>query len=180
MKEINLFQIHRKIAEKEAGVIRKAKIISLLLLIFYCLVATGIFSFWLILKRQNEAVVSKIKYQKQRINELNTVESLHIFVKQRLSALSPLFEKETIEYKETLTQLEELLPEGVVLTKIELVEEGSLELSGEAPNAVIFADFLERLLASGNEEFAESVEMSSTSRQEDGSYKFSLNVNVKI
>lgn len=179
MREINLLQIYRAIPGREVKFIRGAKISALLLLVFYCLVVAGIFSFWLILRRQNEVVVSKINFQEQRINELKQVESLHTFLKQRLSALSPLFAKEMMDYKETLTRLETLVPEGVILTNMGLDQEGNIDFSGTAPNAVVFADFLEQLLVSGSEEFAKSVQLSSTSRQEDGSYQFTLKINVK-
>lgn len=179
MREINLLQIHRAIPTRAIKLIRGAKIGAILLLVFYCVVVGGIFSFWLILRRQNEVVVKKIAFQEQRINDLKQVESLHAFLKQRLSALSPLFAKETMDYKETLTRLEALVPEGVILTNMGLNQEGNLGFSGTAPNAVVFADFLERLLVSGRDEFAEDVELSSTSRQEDGSYQFTLKINVK-
>lgn len=180
MREINLFQIYGRISEKEVGVVRQAKIAAFLLLIFYCVVVGGIFSFWLILRRQNEVIRSKIKYQEQRINEFKQVESLHTFLKQRLSAISPLLAEEKIDYKETLTRLETLAPEGVDFTEMGFLQEGNLELTGTAPNAVVFADLLERLVISEGDEFAKRVKLSSASRQEDGSYEFTLNLNVKI
>lgn len=179
MREINLLQIHREIPARAIRLIRGTKIGAILLLTFYCVALGGIFSFWVILKRQNEVVLSKIKFQEQRIDQLKQVESLHTFLKQRLSALSPLFAKEVIDYSQTLTRLETLVPEGVSLTKIGLNQEGSLELAGTAPNAVVFADFLKRLIVSGSDEFAQDVELTSTSRQEDGSYIFTLKINVK-
>lgn len=180
MREINLFQIYRVIPGKTVRFIRGAKIASFLLLIFYCIVVGGFFSFWLILRRQNEVVTSKIKFQEERIDELRQVESLHTFVKQRLSALTPFFAAETVDYKEVLTRFEVLIPEGVILTQIGLDQERNLEFTGTAPNAVVLADLLERLASSGSDEIAQEIKLSSASRQEDGSYQFTLNLNVKI
>jgi len=179
MKEINLFQVHRKISAKEASLIRGTKIATFLLLTLYCLVVGGIFSSWLVLRRQSEVTTSKIKFQEQRINELKPVESLHAFLKQRLSTLSPLLTKETVDYKETLTRLEFLVPEGVALTKLELNQEGGLSFIGTAPNAVVLADFLERLISSEGDEFAQNAKLISAGRQEDGSYSFSLDLDVR-
>lgn len=178
MREINLLQIYRTIPERAVRLIRNAKITAFLLLIFYCLVVGGIFSFWLILRRQNAVVASKITSQERRINELRQVESLHIFVKQRLSALSPFLAKELVDYKEVLTRLENLTPPGVILANIGLNQEGNLGISGTAPNAVVFANFLDQLLISGSDEFAEEIMLSSASRQENGSYSFTLTLNV--
>jgi len=180
MREINLFRIHREVSERGLGFVRGAKLVTFLLLILYCLVAAGIFSFWLVLRRQNEVVTSRIKFQEQRIKELKPVESLHAFLKQRLSTLAPLLTKETVDYKETLTHLETLLPEGLTLTKIELNQEGNLSFTGTAPNAVVLSDFLERLISSEGDEFAKNAKLTSASRQEDGSYSFSLNLDVEI
>jgi len=152
MREINLFQIYRKISEKEIRLIRGAKVASLILLIFYCLLVTGFFSYWLILRRQNEVVNSKIQSQKQRINELKEVETMQTFVQQRLSSLSPILTQEAVDYKKILTQMESLIPEGVVISKIGIDQEGRLLLTGTASNAVVLADFLERLLVKGDNE----------------------------
>lgn len=180
MKEINLLKIRREILEKKIGLIKRAEIVAFLLLVFYCLVVAGIFSFWLISRKQNEQVLSKIKFQKERVRKLEQVESLHTFLKQRLSALAPLFAEETMDYKETISRLDNLAPEGIVLDKIELSQKGKLDFGGTAANAVVLADFLERLLSSGSDEFAKNVKLSSATRQEDGSYLFNLSLDVKI
>jgi hypothetical protein len=180
MKEgqINLLKVGRKISGEKAELVRKIKVASFLLLIVYCVLLAGALSFWLIFRKQSEQISKKIEFQEQRIKDLEKVETLHTFLKQRLSSLTPLLTQETMDYETVLGQLESFVSEGVVLNKLELSREGQLNFGGMAANAVAFADFLERLLA--NEELAENIKLSSTSRQEDGSYSFNLFLDVKI
>lgn len=180
MKEINLFKIEPEVPEKERALVQKAKLFSLLLLVVYCLLIVGVFSFWIVLRKSDEKVTEKIDFQEKRIKELTEVESRHVFLKQRLTNLLPFFVEEKVEHKEVVERLEGFLPEGVVLEMIDFQEEGGLQFGGRADNAVVFAEFLDRLISSETDDFAESVRLASAARQEDGSYVFDLFLNVRI
>lgn len=177
MKEINLLKIRQELLEKRVRLARKTKTATLILAVFYCLVMSGVFSFWLILKRQSGQIVTKSELQKKKIRELAEVESQQTFLKQRLSAVSPLLAKEAMNYQKVLSQLEGLTPAGVNFTMFELNREGKIDFEGKAANVVVLADFLERLLG---EETMEKVQLSSISREQDGSYSFKLLLDVKI
>lgn len=176
MKEINLLKIRQELLEKRVKLAGKVKMATFLLAVFYCLAVGGVFSFWLILKRQSDQVATKIELQKKKIGELAEVETRQTFLKQRLSALTPLLAKEAIDYQAVLTQFEASVPEGVAFERIELNQEGKLDFEGTAVHVVALADFLEKLLASE----AESIKLSSISREANGSYSFSFSLNVKI
>ncbi len=178
MKDINLLKVGRAVSGKEGELARKIKVASFLLLIVYCLLVAGALSFWLILQGESDQIVKKIDYQEQRLKDLESVESQQTFLKQRLSSLVPLLTEEAPDYQAVLSRLESFASEGVILNQLDLTRQGELNCGGIAANAVVFADFLERLLA--DDELSEKVKLSSSSRQEDGSYDFSLFLDVKI
>jgi len=180
MQEINLLKARQGISEKKLALIRKTRVVSFIGLAIYCLLVGGLFSFLLILQGQESEIERKIDVQKRRITQLKEVETMHVFLKQRLSNLVSFYDQGKIDYPEVITQLEALLPDQVELNSFDMNEEGKLNLRGEAANAVVLADFFNRVLSPTNDEIAQRAELSSASRQGDGSYSFSLSLDVEI
>lgn len=180
MKQINLFKIQREVSEKRQKLIRSAKITSILILVFYCLFAAGTFSFWLVSRKESEQMARKVQAQKERINDLEQIEFLYTFLKQRLSSLVPVLTQERVDYKTSLDTLQDFIPDGIVLDQVSLDQAGHLSFGGQAANALALANLLEELAGPASDDFATNVRLASTSRQENGGYTFSLTIDVKI
>jgi len=179
MKEINLFESYLAAHKTQTRLTRSIKVVSFVFLIGYVLVASTFFSYALILKRQNENLGEKIKKQEEKIKQLNQTETLHAFVKQRLQALVSFFGKKRVDYQKAMVSFSQLTPDEISLKSFQMDNEGNLKIDGHAINAVVLANFLDRLIAPATDNFIKKIELSSAKRGEDGSYSFSLSLNVK-
>lgn len=179
MKEINLFKAYLAVPQQKRDLVRKVRVVMIVALALYCLSLAGVFSYWLILKRQASTLSEKIENQRQKISRYQKVETLHVLVKQRLAALTPVLSSKTPGYHQILDELESIAPEGVVFTNFDFTTEGGFKCSAEAPNAVILAIFLERFLDLKNSVLPDNIDLSSVTRSKDGEYSFALTFNAK-
>ena len=156
------------------------KLGSLIFLIFYCLLAAAIFSFSLYLSQANRGLNKAIALKKKQIVQLQKTESLQLLLKQRLVSLAPIFSQKRPDYHRDLLFFKEISPQGLNLTDFKFSEKQKMSVKGEATNALILNDFLRQLKVStvATQEFAK-VNLGSLSRKTDGSYEFSLNLELK-
>ena len=167
----------QKISPRKEKLIRSLKVGSVVFLIFYSLLVTAFLSLWIYWRQETRIINQKIVAQKQKIDRLKKIESLQVVLKQRLAFLNKLFSQEKTDYGQILASLEEIIPSGLVLTKIEISEEGEIDLVGTAENAVALSNFLVKL-AEEEKGFFSKVTLSSAVRQEDGGYDFSLSLKT--
>lgn len=177
LKGINLLITEKKFSAKKIQIIRLVKVGSVILLIFYCVVAVGTFSVWAYLQSESQKVQEELNLKKQRITALKKIESLQVVLKQRLSSLNQVLGEKKFDYKGVLAYLEGLSSPEITLGGIDLSSDGKLSFSGTATNAFSLGDFIEKV--SSEEGIFSSVVLSSVSRKADAGYKFGLDVEVK-
>jgi len=176
---IDFLRAKRKLSFEQTRLSHSLKIFSLVLLVLYCLVIGAAFSYRFYLGQESQRISQAINIKKQKIEQLQKIESLQFLLKTRVSQLSELFAQPRIDYVQILSYLEEISPASVVLTDISLSEKGKVSLTGMADNAVVLGDFLEKLTAKEvtANPFTEIV-LSSTGRETDGTYNFSLSLET--
>lgn len=152
---------------------------TIFLIVFYCLVVVAIFAFGLVVLRESQIVADKIELEKTRLGNLHEVESLQLFFKQRLSSLAEVVETDGAKPKYWLNYLDSLTPEGIAIEGTEWKDDGKVELSGIAGNAVVLADFLNTLKQETDKEKIVSSTLVSATRQIEGVYDFSLEILVQ-
>ncbi len=151
---------------------------SFLLILAYCLFVGVIFSYWLFLNRQASNVNLEITNKKQRIEKLKDVESLQVFLKQRLSNLEKFFSSsKDVDFGQILVQIDQIANE--IKIKELKMSEGKVNLSGEAPNNLVLEKFIENLKNGSPSLPFSQIKLSSLDRQENGSYLFNLILETK-
>lgn len=165
------------LAEKKRTFFLKAG--AIFLIVLYCLVVVGIFSFGLVVSREAQEVADKVKFKQERLNELQQIESLQFLLKQRLSSLAKVVAVDGIKPKYWLNYLDSLVPEGVALESVQWNSSGEVTLAGIAGNALGLADFLDNLKKATDEEKIASSTLVSATRQTEGVYSFNLEILVK-
>ncbi len=73
MKDINLLQSGKAELTKESEFTRKVKVFSFVSLIVYCLIAVGIFSYQMVLKKSQRRLDEGIQLQKNKIGKFKQV-----------------------------------------------------------------------------------------------------------
>lgn len=183
VQEIDFLKSRKQAGLKQLRQRRFLKIGSLIFLISYCLVAGGIFAFWLYLDQANQGVEKEITLKKEQIVELKSIESLQILLKQRLSLLTSLFSQKTPAYSQVFLSFEQMTTafDGLSLTEFGLLEDKKkMVVAGTAINAIVLGNFLEELKRSTEmEKHFAKISLNSMSRQAGGSYNFSLALDVK-
>lgn len=179
LKGINLLTEARKqTPARQTQFLRLAKTGSVVLLVFYCLVAGGVFSFWFSTQRLSREVEEEIMIKKEQIADLKRIESLQVLLKQRLSALEVLSSEKSPDYKALLVYFDRFPPGEVTINEILLSAGGQISFSGQAVNSLTLANFLDSLSWEKNDLFSQVI-LSSVGRQKDGSYLFSLNLQAE-
>ena len=179
-QEIDLLKVHPDTAVRRLSLLRKAKVASFLILIFYCLFAGGILFYWLKVREKNEQVAKQIKERELSLRNLKPTESAYALLKQKSTALNKLLLEERTDFGTILSEFSSFISPEVEISSVELNEEGNLSFSGKTANAVLLADFLDLLLSEKGEEIIKSASLTSSSREEDGSYSFRLLIDVQI
>ena len=174
MAEINLFKIFLTKPEKQKLLERRVRVVSLVSLVAYCLVAAVVVSYWLYIRRKNESILEKIEVQKENIEKLKPVELSHAYVKQRLSALVAFWEGADYDFEKTLTGLEAMKPEGINITQVNLDLNGHLQFKGQASSSLVLAEFLDGLTVRRSDELVSKLTLESLDLKSNGTYDFSL------
>lgn len=178
MKEVNLFESYLKTPDKKALIGQSLKIGAVVMLAAYCIVASGIFSYWLILKQKDNSLTRKIEDQRQQIASLKAVESLHLLIKERLKILGSVELADRVDFSLLLAEIEKVRVPGMTIADFEAGADGKLVLNGEAQDAVVLAEFLEKLERMGQSRKEGFIEVSEASRSKEGLYNFSITSNV--
>lgn len=178
-KGINLLEgLKKDISARQQRWVSLARTGSLVLLVLYCLVILGVFSFWATSRRAAQEMEQEMATKKEKIADLKHIESLQVLLKHRLSSLRGLLSGEAPDYGKFLSYFRQFSPNEVALREISLSENGKAALSGEATNGVVLSSFLDNVSDESNPLFSRVV-LTSLVRREDGSYLFGLGLQVK-
>jgi len=178
VQSINLLQPDELSSAEKKGAFF-LKIGTIFLIVAYCLVVVAIFSFGLVVNRESQAIADKVEFEKTRLSDLQEVESLQFLLKDRLVSLAEVIELDGLKPKYWLNYLDSLAPEGVGYDSVAWEADGTVKISGIAGNAIVLADFLEKLKqATDNKKIASSILVSAT-RQTEGVYDFNLEILIK-
>lgn len=155
---------------------RLFKVGSLVLLIVYCLVLAATVAFSINIGQTKKAVATETQIKKGKIEGLKKVESLQAILKQRLFSLAEFKKKDTVSYSGIFNEILGITESGVTINNVSLGAENLVVVEGSALNTSILSNFLDRL--SGNESAFSQAILSSLTRQEDGSYSFTVNLKI--
>jgi len=172
VREIDFLKSQREIEAQKAQSSRTLKVGGVVVLLFYCLLTIIVFAFWWRLVKKSQNLEQTITAQKQRITQFRDAEVLQLIFKQRLGKVNQVFSQPKLTYESLLSFLEQNIPSGLDLEKLELEEGGLISFSGKAANAVILSQFLESL---NNYPF-KKVTLISSLRDQNGEYSFSLSL----
>jgi len=177
-KSINLLQPDQiSLGEKKRT--HLLKLGTIFLIVFYCLGVLAIFSFGLVVQREHQLVQEKINLQKTKLTSLEKTESIQFLFKQRLSSLFKIVKADRPMAEEWLNYFDSFANEGLSLEGVSWLPTGQVSLSGMAGNALYLSDFLENLKkATAEGKIAQSV-LASATRHAEGTYDFSLEINIK-
>jgi len=179
-QEIDFLKTKRGASLKQLKQKRFLKTGSLVFLICYCLIAGGIFAFWLYLNQTNQQVEKQIAFQKQKVVQLEKIESLQILFKQRLSSLVKVFSQQPPDYEQIILFFNQIAFDGLVFNEFKLTNEGKMAVTGTAANAVLLSNFLEAFKkAPETQNYFSEISLDSTNRQSAGDYDFSLTLKTK-
>lgn len=173
-KGIDFLQVQKGAELKKEKFFRFLKVSSIVFLIFYCLLVGAIFSFWVYFRKESQDINYQLARKKQRIQELQKVESLQIILKQRVFSLNKLFSEKRANYPELLSYLGEISASTISLEELEVSEVGEVTVKGSAPNAFAFSSFLEKLTSTPPPSPFSKIVLISASREEEGGYNFSF------
>jgi Tfp pilus assembly protein PilN len=177
-KSINLLKPD-EFASAEKKRIFFLKIGTIFFIVFYCLFVVAIFSFWLVTRREFQVVSQNIETQKTKLANLQEIESLQFFLKQRLSSLAEIIDEEKKPPEDWLVYLDELVPEGTSLQDIQWTPDGKILLEGMASNALAISSYLDNLKKATDEGKIVSSTLLTANRQEEGVYVFNLEILVE-
>lgn len=178
MKEVNLFDSYLKTASLGRKTLRLARTGAVVLLAAYCVLASGIFSYWLMLRQKDRSLETKIENQKSRISAYRETESLHLLIKERLRVLSAEDISSRLDLAKVISETEAILPEGVRLEDLSVGSGGVVVLSGEAKDAFSLDAFLKNLTDFEKNKNGRWIELDKVSRGPEGSYNFSIKKNA--
>ncbi len=175
VKGIDFFNQRRIKEVKKARFFRFIKVGSGVLLLSYILIILLTFSYLLYLRKENNNLNNQIIQKKKQIKKFNERESLQIILKQRLTALNKLLSQKRPNYNEILAFFENVVPSaGVTLDKIDIDQNGKINVSGMASTAEDFSNFLENLTEVNTKISFSKVTVSNISRSEAGNYSFKI------
>lgn len=177
-KSINLLKPD-EFASVEKKRIFFLKIGTIFSIVFYCLFVVAVFSFWLVTRREFQVVNQNIKTQKEKLVKLQEIETLQVFLKQRLSSLDELIDEEKKPPEDWLVYLDELIPEGIALQDVQWSPDGKINLEGVASNALTISNYLDNLKKATDEGRIVSSILLAANRQEEGAYIFNLEILVE-
>lgn len=154
------------------------KVGSILLLVVYCLILAAATALSINIGQTKKTVAAEIQLKKEKIDELKKAESLQSILGQRLSSLAEFKKKDTVSYAVMINEVLKAAESGVMVDDVSIDEENLLVVEGSAPNSSILGGFLEGLSGDGSA-FSQAI-LSSLTKEEDGTYVFTVNLKIKI
>jgi Tfp pilus assembly protein PilN len=177
--EINLLPQREYEFQKREQVQRWLYLASVVVLILELSAVIGVFGFLGIRSLEIEGLNKQIEDTKTAIQNLSSVESLQMTLKQKASKIASITQNQR-RFDKALEKVTEVMPNGVRLSGIDISDHNELSTSGEAQNSAELSSFLLNLIdeEKGGKYFDE-VNVNSLSRVAGGLYDFGLNMKVK-
>ena len=160
--------------EKKARMRRLAQVISIVALIFNFVLLSSLISYSLLLTRERNALKKKIGVYEARVRKLKPVESKHVLLKSKLKELLKIFK---IEEKPDgiFKDLETFGLEGIKFLEVNYAD-GNLKIKGEARDAVVLDELVQKLEDEGRDLFSQAV-FDNVNRTTEGDYIFGLSLS---
>jgi len=154
--------------------VKKAKLISFILLIVYLIVGVGMLVYWFNLTSQKNQVRQLTESKKQSITGLNKVEYSLVALKQRLEFFQKAKQRSKINFGSAIEQIYSLEIPGTSIDSLVIKNDGSLNIKGKAGQSINLADFIKGLV--NQKKQIKKMVLESLTRLPDGSYDFELNL----
>lgn len=156
---------------EEKRVSKKIRTWGTVILAGYVIFVAGIFIIGATLSLQRSQVKGKVTALEQQIKSEQKKESLELALKGRIGEVGKII-KGRVSYASLITKILSLAPTGVSFQELDF-SQSKISLSGEATNALVMTDFLEKLKKETDFSW---VYLNSLSRTKTGGYSFSLEI----
>lgn len=177
-KGINLLTgVQKQASERYGRFIRLARTGSLVLLIFYCLVVILVYYFWFSTQHLAKTTEEEIAIKKQKISNLEKVETLQTLLKDRLSSLRFLMNQKRPDCQAILNYFIHFPRDEIQFTQLSLESNGSIAVSGLADSSHSATSFIDSVSDQSGKLFKQAV-LTSLTRKKGGEYLFSLSLQT--
>ncbi len=177
--DINLLPQAQLAEEKRLKLKKRVEIGSVGFLIVSILVIGSLFVYWRILTSQFNQLQEQVKSLESRVNEYGTQEGLQRIFKMKITAAGKTL-AERPSFVKSFSLLRDVLPAGVYFSDLTLGSDGKLSLAGSARNSTELNTFFSALTdQSHSGQYFSDINLSSIMGAKDGTYKFSMTLNLK-
>ncbi len=173
LERISLLPKTVAIWERRVRIKRLAQVASVVALILYFLLLSGLLSYYLLTTSQEQGIKKKISQYQEKVKELEPIESKQFILKAKLKELVGIFKTEE-KPEELWSNVDALSIEGVEFSNISYAE-GSLTVRGEASNALVLDEFIRKVEDEGSRLFSQAA-LENINRTIEASYVFSLSL----
>ncbi|MCL5675803.1 MAG: hypothetical protein M1120_01610 [Patescibacteria group bacterium] len=169
--------------EEESEQLKKFKrllrIFTPVVLIVYGVILAGTLIYWNIQNVSASDVNAKISGVEKAISDQKETESLFRGSQSKLLGVSQIL-KEHVNYSQVIARIEDILPADMSLTSLAVKEDGTVDISLQAPNSAILTESINALLDQNRGgKYFEHARLTSLVLARDGSYLFSLNFHIR-
>lgn len=169
---INLVRARHHKLKQQKILFAKIQTVALVVLVAYGIFLASVVSFRALEKSQLKKLESKIKSERQLLEELRPVQIKQEVVKQKLDLIGAYFDN-IQDTRKMFLKVYAAIPEGVSLIETTWGEnESSIILKGDANDVYAMNDYLDVVEDLMAEEAFEKVGFNSITRSEDALYHF--------
>lgn len=148
---------------------------SFALLIIYGLALVGLFSYFLILKRETNVLGERVGEAKVRIEGFQPIETKQVYLKTKVQSLVKVFAGQR-QHQKITEAVFTLLPEGISISGLTIDEEGGVGFSGETTSFKVLRNFFTNLETTGQigEMRIEKIKIKAVSFDYETGYSFNI------
>jgi len=178
-KEINLLQ---EKPEEEYTTDKRSIKTDIILVVAFVVLIWGVFTYAIILSKQEESLNQKLTEKEQIINGMKEKEYLYRTAKLKIAAVEEIINKRAdlvpiLDFVEKTTKLiEETTPEGIDLESIEVPNLNTINIMGNAEDSSILDTFITLLTEEDLKFNFKQIKILSLNRNKDKIYTYNLSL----
>lgn len=170
---INLLGKKEIVSSEEKEIIDKSKKTIVVTLVLYSLIMVIFLGSQFYLSREKNKIASQASQLEVRIKAYQKVESLEIFIKNRLGYCLKIINTRT-HPEIILTKIINAKGEGLDISAVDLKKNNQISLSAESSDVGSLEEFVEKIKEVFSEEGYQTIVLESISRTKDGGYGLNL------
>lgn len=177
-KDINLLPQIKQESEREKKVKKLLTVGFPIILVVYLLLLIIVFVYWNIQVSTSNDTSSRINSTEKAISDQRETESLYRGIKTKVSGVSQVLGKH-LNYAQIISHIEQIAPADISLTNMAIKDDGTIEISLQAPNSTVLTAFINTLLDNNTGgKYFNHVKLTSLVFSHDGTYLFSLSFKL--